>query len=304
MFQYALGRRLALERNVPLKLDLSWFETQNYRRFGLDRFRICAGIAEPSEIHFFKKDNWPSALQKVFKGFRNHFPFWLGQVLEHPSPVFNPAALQVPKNAYLAGYWQSEQYFSSISSILLKELQLKKSISPENCIWLEKTDLPFSVSVHVRRTDYVDNPIGRATFASCAPDYYRQAAAMIMDRIPEAFFLVFSDDISWVRDNMDFLSPACFVETVGPDRDEEELILMSHCRHHIIANSSYSWWGAWLCENPLKMVFAPRKWYHSEAIASEDLELIRSAGRLSDVSKFREITRSDRDLIPDRWIKI
>ncbi len=272
MFQYALGRRLAIERNVTLKLDLSWFETQTLRRYMLSYFEIAAEIATPEEIANLTKPKWNRVFRWVHRGLQQSLPYYDCFIVGETKLTFDPNIVKkVPQNALLVGYWQSEKYFEGIDTLIRHEFQPKVPYSAENRPWVEQAGRPFAISVHIRRTDYIDNPVTNAFHCVCSLEYYRQARDIIHEKIPQARFIVFSDDIPWARQNMGFLSPACFVETTGERKDEEELILMSLCSHHIIANSSFSWWAAWLGNNPEKIVIAPRQWFNDVSLDTSDL---------------------------------
>lgn len=261
MFQYASGRRMALENNVQLKLDLSWFRSQTKRTYRLNQFQISTEIATEDEIYYYKKNRWLLSLLKTFQQPQLKYPQWLGQIIEYHGSDFFPQVLQPTKRAYLDGYWQSERYFSSIAPVIRQEFQLAQPFSDENKSWVEKVNQPSAVSVHIRRQDYVFNAQINSKYYVCDPEYYKQAAVYLSQQIPNAYFIIFSDDLSWARQNMDFLSPASFVNAVGPRKDEEELMLMSLCHHHIIANSTFSWWGAWLGEAKDSSVIVPGRWF-------------------------------------------
>ncbi|MDR3574704.1 MAG: alpha-1,2-fucosyltransferase [Anaerolineaceae bacterium] len=206
------------------------------------------------------------------------YPRWLGQIITYKGMSFYPKALQVSNQTYLNGYWQSEEYFASISPVIRHEVQLKAPFSLENNHWVEKASQPFAVSVHIRRADYVHDTLVSSLYSVCTPDYYRRAAAFLIQKIPQAFFVIFSDDLPWAHKNLDILSPACFVDAVGSRKDEEELMMMSLCRHHIIANSSFSWWGAWLGEKKGSYIIVPNQWFNKLPYPE--------------------------DLVPERWMKI
>ncbi len=106
----------------------------------------------------------------------------------------------------------------------------------------------------------LSNPTTHQVHGTCSMDYYARASSALRERFPDAVLFIFSDDLPWAKENLEHFSPVEFVELEGPYRDQEELMLMSACRNHIIANSSFSWWGAWLNPSPEKLVIAPRRW--------------------------------------------
>lgn len=272
MFQYALGRRLSLERNVPLRLDLSWFKTQSLRHYLLDTFRINACLATSADVSLFTKSYWNKILRKLHHAKEHCKPYYTRLVVDEQYYFYDPRITdKIGENALLVGYWQTEKYFKTIDSLIRYEFQLKEPFSEENKHWLEKVESQYTISVHVRRSDYISNPRANAMHGVCPIDYYIQASNILRKKYPLAIFVIFSDDLEWARNNMGFFSPALFVEMKGLRKDSEELALMSLCSHHIIANSSFSWWGAWLGVNPQKTVIFPRSWFNDPSINTKDL---------------------------------
>jgi hypothetical protein len=163
--------------------------------------------------------------------------------------------------------------------LLREELKLNEPFSPDCQAWAEKISMVESVSLHVRRGDYVDDFHTNKFHGICSVKYYVDAIDEIRHHYPEMTFFVFSDDMIWARQNLGSYSFVEFVELKNKNRDQEELSLMSLCAHHIIANSSYSWWGAWLGSNTEKVIIAPQKW-------------------------FNNTTRNAMDLIPESWVRL
>jgi len=184
----------------------------------------------------------------------------------------------VPKNVFLRGYWQSEKYFIDIADILRQDLMLKSPSSRLNLELAKKIQSSLSVSLHVRRGDYAHDLATHQTHGLLPLDYYRAAINYILRLFSDASFFLFSDDIPWIKENLKIDAPHCYVDHNTPQTDFEDLRLMSLCKHQIIANSSFSWWGAWLCQNPEKVVVAPRQWYRIEI--------------------------DTRDLVPEDWIRL
>ncbi len=279
LFQYALGRRLAYERGTSLKLDLSWFQTQTLRSYQLDPMKICAEIASPGDIEKLTRANWGGLKGRIYQAIQRRMPYYRRRVVAEKDRFFDSHVVNKgSRNAYLMGYWQSEKYFEPIASLLREELKLKEPLSPACQAWKENISrLQSTTSLHVRRGDYVSNP--HDTKGPCSPAYYPEAISYIRQRLPGRTIFVFSDDIDWTRQNFSSYSPMEFVKLESTNRDQEEMWLMSLCDHHIIANSTYSWWGAWLGTNAEKIVIAPQKWY---------------------VDK----TRNTKDFIPETWIRM
>lgn len=230
MFQYAYGRKLSLENKAVLKLDKSLLEWPICQRL--------AGItARRYELGEFN-------INERFAG------FW--------ETVLKPKG-----SLYLDGYWQNEEYFKGIRDILLEDFRLKKKT--KNFLKLEKLVCKAnSVSIHFRREDYIKKAVTRKYHGTLGLDYYRKAIEIIGEKVKNPSFFVFSDDILWVKKNFKKVKEqTVYVSGLCKLTNPEELILMSLCKHNIIANSSFSWWGAWLNKNRRKIVLAPKKWFRA-----------------------------------------
>ena len=128
-----------------------------------------------------------------------------------------------------------------------------------------------SVSVHVRRGDYVNDPKTNAYHGTCSLDYYKKAVEIIRNKVKDPVFFIFSDDAEWVKKNFNIDEQQVLVSEPEKLSLTEELKLMASCRHSVVANSSFSWWGAWLNNNNEKMVIAPQKWFADPLIDTSDL---------------------------------
>ena len=270
LFQYAAGRALAERLGVPLKIDLSEFEAYTLRRFELNKFNINAEIATAEEVRGVVVN--PSRFQR----YASRAAIAMGL-------VFNNIALREIKfnyddvfekirhPLYLNGYWQSERYFKPAEKTLRRELRLVDALDPACAKVLAEIQQSAAVSLHIRRGDYVSNPSAAAVHGVCPLEYYYSAIKHMAAHVPAPSFFVFSDDPQWAKDNLEISYPARFVEANGPDRAEEDLWLMKSCRHHILANSSFSWWGAWLNGDRDKVIIAPRNWFRDKKINTQDL---------------------------------
>lgn len=270
LFQYALGRRLALDRDIPLKLDLSWFEdpaqrgADTSRDYDLSNFRIVADIASKEELESFASNSW----RRLLRFFR------LGQLaprIRERGYEFDPTVFGVPRDALLEGCWQSEKYFLPITDVLRKEIVPRGMPNRENADMQQQIAATTSVSVHVRRGDYATNPITNAFHGICSLSYYERAVDSLTSRLVDPQFFVFSDDPDWCLKTLHFPGPVTWVRHNTGRQSYLDLWLMRHCKHHIIANSSFSWWGAWLASNDDKLVIAPARWFNQEGIATSDL---------------------------------
>jgi hypothetical protein len=184
---------------------------------------------------------------------------------------FDSNIYKVKDKVYLVGYWQTEKYFSCIESSLRKEIRLKEPISGQNAHMAEQIRDVNSISLHVRRGDYVSNPRYRRKFGVCSLSYYQLAIEMIARKSSNPHLFVFSDDIEWARENLETSYLITYVDHNSKRDAHQDLHLMSLCKHHITANSTFSWWGAWLCENPDKIVVTPERWFKQSDQKMHDL---------------------------------
>jgi len=275
MFQYAAGRRLAFHRNVPLKLDLAGFGAttpeETPRHYALNVFNIAEEFAGPEEVaQLCKPGN--NLLMKSLKNVSGIFLSLSRQTcFKERHFHFDPSLLRLGSNVYLDGYWQSEKYFCSAQNIIRNDFTVSTPLAGANLDASNRIISTNSVSLHVRRGDYVTNPATGHYHGLCSPEYYQQAVDYIANRTSDPHLIIFSDDICWVREQLRLPRPVTFVEHNGPEFSHEDLRLMSLCKHNIIANSSFSWWGAWLNRNPEKMVVAPEQWFNRQDISIADL---------------------------------
>jgi hypothetical protein len=270
MFQYAAGRALSLERGMPLCLDISGFSSYGlHQGFELQRiFNCAAGIASEADMRDIL--GWQSSihirrllLRKEMASFRRkelviepHFNYW-------------PGIKHVPNDCYLVGYWQSEKYFSESASQIRADFTFRQSLEDQNVKLTQQIISVNAVSLHVRRGDYASNPQTTATHGLCTLDYYRHSIQYIAERVQQPNFFIFSDDIAWVRDNLNIAHLCHYVDCNQREKSYNDMRLMSMCNHHIIANSSFSWWGAWLNPKRDKIVVAPQNWFANQTDASD-----------------------------------
>ena len=186
-----------------------------------------------------------------------------GHALFEPSPTYWQGWEQAGADAYLHGYWQSERYFSAAASELRAALRFRAPPSTENAEWIERIQGCAAVAMHVRRGDY-STAKNSGIYAQCTPDYYRAAMSQILIAEPRAEFFVFSDEPAWAQQMLD--RPGLKLQVVEHNRGPEsynDMRLMSCCSHFIIANSTFSWWGAWLGEKPGSKVIGPQAWFNA-----------------------------------------
>jgi hypothetical protein len=195
-----------------------------------------------------------------------------------PNKPITSELFDLSDNTYLSGYWQSEKYFRNIKEHLVEELSLFNLPSVENEKYLIEIFNTNSVSIHIRRGDYINDTSAINTHGFCGLDYYVNSISFIESKLSNPTYFVFSDDIDWARHNIKTKKNIFFIDT-NFDKPEEDLRLMLNCKHNIIANSSFSWWAAWLNQNKEKIVITPKKW-------------------------FADSKKSSIDLIPSEWLKI
>lgn len=275
MFQYAAGKALAVRHGAKLVLDLSWFGTQNLRSYELDCFVQDTPAATQADLDLIISSRLKPILpvanafgflkKRIPLILEPHFHYWRGW-----TSIGSPAAI--------SGYWQSEHYFHDSAEAIRRDFAFADQPTGNNLRNHEKiSGTDCSVSIHIRRGDYVSNPTTNQEHGTCSSDYYAKAIDFVAARIGTPHFFIFSDDISWVKSNFrPGNHPYTLIDGNDADSGCMDMLLMAACRHHIIANSSFSWWGAWLTEQKDSIVCAPTNW-------------------------FRQQSHDTRDIIPSRW---
>lgn len=277
MFEYAAGRSLALRHDTDLLLDLSELGVSTTPRVSeLGCFAIAARPVQRVRSH---EPAPPGSSRRVRLGTWRRAAGSEFRVLRQKGFSFQPAFFSAPDRTHLVGYWQSERYFAEHADAIRRDFVIERTAAGDGTArLLEAIASTTSLSVHVRRGDYADDPIARGYHGLLPTDYYRAAVATVAARVIDVRGFVFSDDLAWCRSHLDLPIPMTFVDVrAAPSVD---LLLMSRCAHHVIANSSFSWWGAWLGEAaPGTIVIAPRRWVQD--------------GRI-DTSH----------VVPDRWLRV
>jgi hypothetical protein len=260
LFQYALGRKLLHLYGGSLRFDIRLLSLNHTpREYGLDHFRIQGKLLTSSEQKGFYVFQQIPLFRSLFSTYQERLPHYRRLVVLEQSPFYDENILKARPNVALKGYWQSEKYFLDIRPILLEELRLKDELDTQNQKLYREICDGLSVSLHIRRGDYLSNPAAYQFHGVLPLEYYQRGINLLNDINASLHYYVFSDDIPWVQRNLQ-IKNATFVSHNGAQRDYVDLTLMRACRYHIIANSSFSWWGAWLSDYPDKRVFAPRQW--------------------------------------------
>jgi hypothetical protein len=266
MFQYAAGRRLAHALAVDLKLDVTWLEKFNSRPYALGNFNIEEKFASAAEIAAMAPiGRFGHALAKIWP---KKWPKYIQEKQFH----FDPGILNLSDGVYLKGYWQSEKYFADITETIRREFTVKTLLSGKNKELSELIASKQSVSIHVRRGDYVETRRMKQVYNACDPDYYLRCVDYMKQLVKNPCFFIFSDDPQWAKDNLKQLNPAVIVDYNRTNKDYEDIWLVSRCNHHIIANSTFSWWGAWLNPKKDKIVLAPKQWFDKKIQASVKID--------------------------------
>ena len=265
MFQYAAGRALAERLGVSLTLDISAFENYTLHQ-GFELSRVFAmNPAKATRQDLRRVLGWQHSpmvrlllSRRPFVALRSrsfvsepHFHHWNG---------FD----QLGDNIYLVGYWQSEKYFKPVITQIREDFRFRPPLEGRNIELAARMSQTQAISLHVRRGDYVSNPEAASTHGLCSLDYYRAAVAHVVGKVEKPEFFIFSDDIDWARANLLLDFPHHFVAHNQGAASYIDMRLMSLCSYHVIANSSFSWWGAWLNPKPEKIVVAPRQWFAND----------------------------------------
>jgi hypothetical protein len=269
MFQYAIARSLADRYNVVLKLDLSGYEQYALRHYELGGFNIRAEIADRPDMDFFKVNTQQrSVLQRI----KTYLPFSRrGSVFREAAFVFDERVLSIKPPVYLDGYWQTERYFIHNSEALRRDFTLRQRLDERNGEMLAQIKETNAVSLHIRRGDYLSDSRTNDFHGVCSLEYYHAAIHIIAKRVENPHIFIFTDDHEWAKNNLDFKYPSTLVDVNSGDQGILDMMLMCHCKHHIIANSSFSWWGAWLNPSPEKIVIAPKSWFRNAPHDTSDL---------------------------------
>ncbi|NEQ84394.1 MAG: alpha-1,2-fucosyltransferase [Moorea sp. SIO2I5] len=269
MFQYAFGRKIAYQTNKKLFIDISFYKNCINRKFELDNFCTIGSIAEDI-------DTYRLQLKGVFPRLLPSFTYRLKNILKRRHVLFWEEKENCPdhilhrwqKDIYLDGYWQGTSYFKSIEHLLRKEFQLAQPLTSESQEIKDKIlSLPCPVSIHIRRGDYAKNANILSVHGLCSIDYYMNAIRLVQEHSSKTTFFLFSDDPGWVDK---FIKPkipnSINVSALYANRPNyEDMLLMSYCKHHIIANSTFSWWGAWLSSPSVnKLTIAPKRWFATQ----------------------------------------
>jgi hypothetical protein len=267
MFQYAIARSLSIRNKCNFKIDTTEFDLYTHHNgYQLNCFEKKFPIASISEISNYKNT------YSIYSRIMNKFNIRIGQ--HYKEVLFyrlDPEIYNLTDNFYLDGYWQNQKYFIDIAKILSEDFTFTSNISSENLVHLDRIFSTNSVSIHIRRGDYISNAAFSKVHNVLELDYYKKAISLVESKISNPFYFIFSDDPKWAFDNFNYLPNKILINNNSGINSYEDMRLMKHCKHNIIANSSFSWWGAWLNIYDLKIVVAPKKWLKVSNIDTSDL---------------------------------
>jgi len=259
MFQFVAARALSLKLNCSMSVDLYQLKKRSSairRDYQLNIFDADIQITRNWKVKLVVKTfpylynkSWGKKLLSRWKVFKNEYSY-------------DKRFESLTDNTILFGYFQNEEYFRKYKSQIRKDFTFKNELNGKNKDIAKKMSETESVSMHIRRTDYMSPS---STLAVLDMAYYQQAINLMREKVNNPFFFIFSDDIEWVRDNLDVGSiPHVFIDWNTGKESYIDMQLMSLCKHNITANSSFSWWGAWLNNNENKIVIAPSLWYKGQ----------------------------------------
>lgn len=262
MFQYAVARRLAIMKQTEVIMDLQFYENQHpddtQRSYELGNFvnikpRFMSPEKRPTEIPYIGKKGYIRYARDFL--LRKNWLFY-----REPSHDYDQNLAYLPNQVYISGFWQSERYFKDVRDHILVDFSFTGNLNKKQIRVRDQIVSSESVSLHVRRGDYVTNPNANKVHGTKGVDYYSKSLNTISKLVSNPHVFVISDDLDWCRENINVKFPVTYVDVNSTGY--EDMWFMSLCKHNIIANSSFSWWGAWLNKNPDKVVIAPKQWFN------------------------------------------
>ena len=277
LFQYAAGLSLAKHHSTDLKIDITHLQkpdevTGTFRKVDVYNLAETPLVATTEELNYYQ--NLPTTIK-----YKNKLlPFYKRKIYKEKSNKFDTNFFDAGSNLMLRGNRQSEKYFKPCARLIKEKFSLLDQIIEPVKKYADYFNKHNSVSVHIRRGDYL-SAVALEWLGLLPMSYYEQAINLFKQGFPDCIFYIFSDDICWVKKNLQIKYEHVFVSTNFSKSSMEDFYLLSQCKHNIVANSTFSWWAAWLNNNVDKMIIAPRKWYNMEKL-------------------------NNADLIPESWIKI
>ncbi|MCX5632671.1 MAG: alpha-1,2-fucosyltransferase [Phycisphaerae bacterium] len=270
LFQYAAARSLAHIHKTAVKLDTTAYYYGGPRQFELSHFNIQENIAVAAEIEKLTEAR-QNRLQKSFYSLLHSHSKLSPNHIRYNKPQYKADFFKLSDNIYLEGYWLSEKYFSNIKDIIRQEFTFKEKPDDKNQKLADNITAVNSVSIHIRRGDYTEDSKAVQSHGICSVQYYRDCIEYITKKVENPHFFIFSDRPEWSKDILKLSYPATYISQNFGEKDYEDMRIMSLCKHNIIANSTFSWWAAWLNSNPQKIVLAPQKWFADKKFNIDDI---------------------------------
>jgi hypothetical protein len=276
LFQYAAGFALADAHNTSLILDTSFLmgrqQRVTHRKFELHKFDIRAKYGDKLLSPFSHALSPIPRLFKLSTGWN---------LVNERGTISHSSFFQIPDNTYLVGHWQSPELFKHLGHFLLRHIELKNPLPDEGERYLKKIKGSNSIGIHVRRGDYVTSIKANKYHGVLSAEYYKNAINIMRENVRSPHFFIFSDDINWCKANLALHENEATFLDGGEENAWRDLYLMSRCYHHVIANSSFSWWSTWLADQNYglsRVVCSPKSWYSSNKSHALQLEHWRVLG--------------------------
>ena len=295
MFQYAAARALSLEKSTPLKVDIRSYEGYDLRKYELEKFfelQTEKATAEEADSFYYPhpvKKTWNKIFPKnkireyslpfdergikrfLLMSYDKFYPPYKRSTYIEPHYHYDENFFSTSPNVYLQGFWMSWRYFNKYEAAIRKDFTFRQNVVEHLQSFASKLRNENSVSLHIRRTDLTSAHVLKLKGLLPA-SYYEKGIRLLQSKFPDAVFYVFSDDINWVRENIHAQNaPLHFIDKAVASSAFDDFYLLSQCRHNIIANSTFSWWAAYLNSNPGKIVIAPKKWYIHPSVNCKDV---------------------------------
>lgn len=274
MFQYAIARSLAIKNHTKPVMDMVFFdniaEVDTPREYELNCFNIKEAFLSKAKRPLENPEANYQGKKGTLRKIKHSLLGKAWSIHREPHHNFDKNTLKKGDNTYLVGYWQTEKYFTDIRTELLKDFSFKTNPNTRNQKVLEQIKSTPSISLHVRRGDYISNNHANKFHGTKGSDYYTKALKEIIKKKPDNYTIfIFSDDIAWCKKNLKLANPTVYV--TGNKKGSEDMRLMMNCTHNIIANSSFSWWAAWLNQNSNKIVVGPKLWFNDSSVNTNDV---------------------------------
>lgn len=252
-FQYAFGRAYEEKTGEEVSFDTWSFYRDKLRNYELDNYNI-----KKCKKRFLKR-----FFCNIVWELKTHIGHteWLEKFvkMECEAELFMTQIIST-EDAYVVGFWQNEDYFSDYLKMIKSELIYNGPISGKQSEIIEKMRSEQSVAMHIRRTDYLSD-VGKTIYEKIDKAYYLSALEYLRNRVGDIQVYIFSDDIAWCKNEYSDIENLIFIDDSISTSQHTDMEMMRNCKHFVIANSTFSWWGAWLADYANKIVISPKKWF-------------------------------------------